>query len=129
MRKFYAQDIMSTSVVCLNCVASVRNMVQVLEETKHNGFPLVDHQERYVGLILRSQLITLLQKKDFIEDPNVRIKESFIKRLLTKFRPLNLFINLLHELILKRIILDVFLLIVFLLKLKIFLCLLIYGLI
>lgn len=70
MRKFYAQDIMSSDVVCLDSVASVQTVIQCLEETNHNGFPLIDEEKRYVGIVLRSQLITLLQKRDFIDDPN-----------------------------------------------------------
>ena len=62
---------MSTDVVCLNEVPVVQDIVRVLEETTHHGFPIVDEERRFVGLILRVQLITLLQKKAFREDANV----------------------------------------------------------
>ena len=73
MRKFYAKNIMSNPVVTLNQVAQVQDIVQVLEDTTHNGFPIRDEQNRFLGLILRTQLITLLQKRDFSHDPNVSI--------------------------------------------------------
>merc|ERR1712173_20099 len=58
---------MSSPVVSLSAIPRVQEIVKVLEETTHNGFPIRDHENRFIGLILRSQLITLLQKKDFRE--------------------------------------------------------------
>ena len=73
MRKFYAKNIMASPVITLSKVEKVQNIIKVLEETKHNGFPIIDSENRFLGLILRRQLITLLQKKDeFNTDPNVR---------------------------------------------------------
>ena len=39
--------------------------MQVLKTTTHNGYPIVNHDGTFCGLILRSQLITLLKGRDF----------------------------------------------------------------
>src|SRR5687768_14774288 len=62
MRKFKASDIMSTPVRCFKPVARVKKVIQVLKETTHNGFPIRDKQGHYTGLILRSQLVVMLEK-------------------------------------------------------------------
>ena len=79
MRKFYAKNVMSHPVVTLSAIPRVQEIVKVLEETTHNGFPIRDHENRFIGLILRSQLITLLQKKDFRESSSVGIPSRNIQ--------------------------------------------------
>jgi hypothetical protein len=39
--------------------------MQILRNCTHNGFPVVDNQNCYVGLIRRDQLIVLLKKRAF----------------------------------------------------------------
>lgn len=80
----YASEIMSHPVVVLRTVERVARIVQILTSETHNGFPVVDpgHDQteslsfgKLRGLILRHQLIVLLQNKIFNErsdlwDPN-----------------------------------------------------------
>ncbi|KAJ1526636.1 hypothetical protein ONE63_008221 [Megalurothrips usitatus] len=73
----YASEIMSHPVVVLRAVERVARIVQILSAETHNGFPVVDvgyeHQDEGIacgklrGLILRHQLIVLLQNKIFNE--------------------------------------------------------------
>lgn len=73
----YASEIMSHPVVTLKTVENVGHIVELLKCVSFNGFPVVDpptsDQEeincygRFRGLILRSQLIVLLQNKIFNE--------------------------------------------------------------
>jgi chloride channel 7 len=66
MRKFRAVDVMSRPVISFNKVERVKHVVKVLRECSHNGFPVVDSNGHFVGLILRSQLAILLNEKIFI---------------------------------------------------------------
>ncbi|KAK6643015.1 hypothetical protein RUM43_004518 [Polyplax serrata] len=74
----YASEIMSYPVVAFSVVEKVSKIINVLKTKSHNGFPVVDVDEesdggrlesggRYRGLILRSQLIVLLNNKLFNE--------------------------------------------------------------
>jgi len=72
----YASEVMSHPVVTLNPMETVGNIVDVLKSTTHNGFPVTDPPDppatgrtfgKMRGLILRSELITLLQHKIFSE--------------------------------------------------------------
>lgn len=81
----YAAEISSRDVVTLKAVEKVKTIIEALETTSHNGFPVVDldsddmnsssssssnfHRSknfgRFRGLILRWQLIILLREKVF----------------------------------------------------------------
>lgn len=71
----YATEVMSCPVVTFNSIETVGNVIDTLTSETHNGFPVVDKPistERrnygtFRGLILRSQLIIMLQHKLFIE--------------------------------------------------------------
>ncbi|XP_032667841.1 H(+)/Cl(-) exchange transporter 7 [Odontomachus brunneus] len=73
----YASEIMSHPVVTLRTVENVGHIVELLKCVTFNGFPVVDPPSsdqseistygRFRGLILRSQLIVLLQNKIFNE--------------------------------------------------------------
>ena len=75
----YATHVMSHPVVTLNTTETVGNIVDILKSTTHNGFPVVDRIQTEVtrgssrsfgkmrGLVLRSELIVLLQHKIFSE--------------------------------------------------------------
>ncbi|XP_039137139.1 LOW QUALITY PROTEIN: chloride channel protein CLC-d [Dioscorea cayenensis subsp. rotundata] len=75
MRNMTARDACKNQqVVYFSRVAKVADIVSVLRNNKHNGFPVVGHgrnQEPLVmGLILRSHLLVLLQSKiDFQNNP------------------------------------------------------------
>ncbi|XP_024938725.1 H(+)/Cl(-) exchange transporter 7 [Cephus cinctus] len=73
----YASEIMSHPIVTLKTVENVGHIVELLTCVTFNGFPVVDPPSsdeaeincygRFRGLILRSQLIVLLQNKIFNE--------------------------------------------------------------
>ncbi|KAF4520380.1 hypothetical protein B566_EDAN012885 [Ephemera danica] len=69
----YASELMSHPVITLRSVESVATVVDILKSQSHSGFPIVDVTEQgessntICGLILRSQLIVLLQNKIFNE--------------------------------------------------------------
>eukprot|EP00092_Neocalanus_flemingeri_P026252 GFUD01028453.1.p1 GENE.GFUD01028453.1~~GFUD01028453.1.p1 ORF type:complete len:759 (+),score=230.31 GFUD01028453.1:82-2358(+) len=73
----YASEVMSNQVVALSPIETVGHIVDILKTTTHNGFPVVDHPMELTdngrsfgklrGLILRSELIVLLQHKIFSE--------------------------------------------------------------
>ncbi|XP_018570923.1 H(+)/Cl(-) exchange transporter 7 [Anoplophora glabripennis] len=77
VHNIYASEVMSHPVVTLKCVENVGHIVELLKLTTYNGFPVVDPPltdqtevttyGRIRGLILRSQLIVILQKKIFNE--------------------------------------------------------------
>jgi len=75
----YASEVMSHPVVTLSPIETVGHLVDILKSTTHNGFPVVDYPMesslnsssrtfgKMRGLILRSELIVLLQHKIFSE--------------------------------------------------------------
>lgn len=69
----YASEVMSHPVICVQAIEKVSHIVHLLRTTTHNGFPVVDLTDdlnsngRIRGLILRSQLIVLLQHRLFNE--------------------------------------------------------------
>jgi chloride channel 7 len=66
LRKLTARHIMKTGhVISFRCVERVGTVYRTLRTTTHNGFPVVDDQGTFMGLILRSQLIVLLKRKIF----------------------------------------------------------------
>ncbi|KAG7302799.1 hypothetical protein JYU34_012776 [Plutella xylostella] len=76
----YASQVMSHPVFTLRTVENVAHILEVLRMVSYNGFPVVDPPltddsevttyKRLRGLILRSQLIVLLQNKIFNENAN-----------------------------------------------------------
>ncbi|VEN38135.1 unnamed protein product [Callosobruchus maculatus] len=91
VHNIYASEVMSHPVITLKCVENVGHIVELLRLTSYNGFPVVDPPlsdqsevttyGRIRGLILRSQLIVILQKKIFNEtsDDWDRIKASIFR--------------------------------------------------
>lgn len=65
MRKFRASDVMARDTVQFSRVERVEHLHHVLQHTTHNGFPVVHDDGTFAGVILRSQLITLLGHKAF----------------------------------------------------------------
>ena len=57
--------IMAQPVITLNEVEKVRRVMEVLNTTTHNGFPIVNKEGRLRGLILRKTLCTLLKLKAY----------------------------------------------------------------
>ncbi|CAD1478227.1 unnamed protein product, partial [Heterotrigona itama] len=85
----YASEIMSHPIVTLYTVENVGHIVELLKCVTFNGFPVVDPPNsdepeihsygRFRGLILRSQLIVLLQNKIFNKNPEYWEKSLSIK--------------------------------------------------
>ncbi|XP_067006232.2 H(+)/Cl(-) exchange transporter 7 [Anabrus simplex] len=78
----YASEVMSHPVVTFRAVESVGTIVDVLRTETHNGFPIVDPPQpsdqgdvkscgTFRGIILRSQLIVLLQNRIFNESVEI----------------------------------------------------------
>ncbi len=70
MRKFRASDVMARHVVQFSRVEQVEHLHHVLHRTQHNGYPVVHEDGTFAGVILRSQLITLLGHKAFQRSPS-----------------------------------------------------------
>jgi hypothetical protein len=70
MRKFRASDVMARDAVQFSRVEQVEHIHHVLHHTTHNGFPVVHDDGTFAGVILRSQLITLLGHKAFQRSPS-----------------------------------------------------------
>lgn len=69
-----AAGISSKHVVCVRMKESVKYIVAILQNTTHNGFPVVDEVDesnrasgRLQGFILRSQLVIILKRSFFVE--------------------------------------------------------------
>eukprot|EP00850_Spirogloea_muscicola_P018736 SM000175S03283 [mRNA] locus=s175:20960:28350:- [translate_table: standard] len=69
-----AEDIMSRNPIGFGKVVKVKEVLQVLKRTRHNGFPIyagIDpskprENRNLIGLILRSQLLLLLEQHSFV---------------------------------------------------------------
>ncbi|KAI5073552.1 hypothetical protein GOP47_0011565 [Adiantum capillus-veneris] len=68
MKHLTAGDVCSCPAATLSAIERVGNIVEVLRMTDHNGFPVLEMTSAPYptlhGLILRSHLLVLLQKKD-----------------------------------------------------------------
>lgn len=69
-------EIMQQNVVSFHEVEKVEDIVKVLVDTTHYGFPVIAEDGAFRGIILRNQLLVLLEQKQFIEDlSNMQITE------------------------------------------------------
>ncbi|WOK94212.1 chloride channel-like protein CLC-g isoform X1 [Canna indica] len=71
MRQLTVGDVVGGPLQMFNGVEKVSNIVHVLKTTGHNGFPVIDEppfsdSSVLFGLILRSHLLVLLKKKQFL---------------------------------------------------------------
>jgi chloride channel 7 len=57
--------IMAHPVITLNEIEKVRKVMDILNSTNHNGFPVVNREGRLRGLILRKTLCSLLKLKAY----------------------------------------------------------------
>jgi chloride channel 7 len=86
-QKLSAQHVMTFPVVVLREKETVGRIMNILQNTKHNGFPVVDGYEPDAkvvdnfgllkGFILRHQLLTLLKKKCYLFDSYLLTPEDF----------------------------------------------------
>jgi len=58
-------EIMTKSVITLNEVTKVRTVYNMLKDTRHNGFPVLNSDGQLKGMILRKTLTMLLKLKAF----------------------------------------------------------------
>lgn len=70
LRAMSAEDVMASPVRGFRCIESVERVIRALRSTSHNGFPVFERDSQGTathleGMILRSQLLVLLEKKAF----------------------------------------------------------------
>jgi len=72
-----AKDVCSKEVITFREIEHVHRVEEVLKNTLHNGFPVIKEikddsgnivEKRLIGLVLRSQLLTLLARRAFVEN-------------------------------------------------------------
>lgn len=64
-----AQDVMSTEPVCADAATTVRELAKLLDEHEISGVPVVDAQERIIGVVSRTDLIRRCTDPDFDLEP------------------------------------------------------------
>uniref|UniRef100_A0A7I4AIA6 Chloride channel protein n=1 Tax=Physcomitrium patens TaxID=3218 RepID=A0A7I4AIA6_PHYPA len=70
-----ARDIMAPDVICFREITPLAEVVRVLRETSHNGFPIIqqthgdalDLDGQLVGVMLRHQILLLLEQRAIFE--------------------------------------------------------------
>lgn len=73
MEQLHAEDLMSSPVVTFNEVESAEAIVAQLKQVSHNGFPVVRKgTQKFVGTVLRSQLLVLLKLRAFCGPEGLR---------------------------------------------------------
>eukprot|EP00041_Stephanoeca_diplocostata_P025152 m.651939 g.651939 ORF g.651939 m.651939 type:complete len:803 (+) comp22684_c0_seq2:98-2506(+) len=86
MKRFQNADVMTKDLVTTYPVARVSDVVSMLTSCTHNGFPVVvEHTEtpgtpQFLGLVLRSDLITLLQNRIWGELRNDTTDQPFLSQ-------------------------------------------------
>lgn len=60
-KSWLARDFMIKPVVTLQMFESVGKVIEILNTTSHNGFPVVDRTNRVIGMISRNHLIILIK--------------------------------------------------------------------
>ena len=63
-RKFKARHVMRANPVCLPVVVSLQQVVEILRSNDHNGFPVINARGQFIGLILRSQVISMIAVRE-----------------------------------------------------------------
>lgn len=84
-----AAEMMAPHVITFTEIVSVSEVVQVLQSTRHNGFPVIRHTEPYdegqlVGLILRHQLLLLLEQRALIEVDSDTLHQPLPQRIIER---------------------------------------------
>ena len=82
-----ADTIMSTPVFSLQPRATVKSLTLGLKSMYVHGFPVVDPNERLIGMIGREAIITLIKNKCWAHvDPNSFISDNFNQNMMEKSR-------------------------------------------
>ena len=56
---------MKTNVITFNFISRVKDVYRVLDNTGHSAFPVMNNQDRPVGLIERDALIAMIENKSW----------------------------------------------------------------
>ncbi|XP_055619852.1 H(+)/Cl(-) exchange transporter 7 isoform X2 [Toxorhynchites rutilus septentrionalis] len=74
LEREFAKNIMNQPVVCIRRREKVGYILDILQNTNHNGFPVIEDDQtnnrdngKLVGLILRSQLVVILKRSFYVE--------------------------------------------------------------
>ena len=62
-RNMTAFNIMHANVITFNFITKVREVYRMLENTEHSAFPVMNNQDRPVGLIERDAIIAMIENK------------------------------------------------------------------
>lgn len=90
-------DAMQSNVLCFNETENLERIIEILETTNHNGFPVVknygeDREHTFRGMILRKQILILLdrqlyQEKDLLrKGPSVLDFELYCRLMNSKWK-------------------------------------------
>ena len=60
-------EAMSRNVTCLRAVEKAETIEAVLNDTSHNGFPVLSKAGNFLGIVRRDQLVAMLESCVFIE--------------------------------------------------------------
>lgn len=69
-----AKDVMSKPVICMREKENALHVYKTLTSCSHNGFPIINENGNYVGIILRNQLTVLLKMKAYQQE-NLDVSE------------------------------------------------------
>ncbi|XP_059656205.1 chloride channel protein CLC-c-like isoform X1 [Cornus florida] len=84
MKHLFARDVVTGPLMTFSGVEKVETIIHALRTTGHNGFPVIDEPPfsdapELCGLVLRSHILVLLNKKNFSRD-RVLTGEENLKR-------------------------------------------------
>jgi chloride channel 7 len=70
-------DILTDSPLCLKCNEMVKDLADALNTTTYDSFPVVDENQRFLGLVKRQQVAALLESGIFSKDKISARDENF----------------------------------------------------
>ena len=71
------KHVMARNPKCLRPIERVGNVYDILSNTTHNGFPVVDKETSFFkGIVLRKQLSVLLARQDFLQEKPLRFSRT-----------------------------------------------------
>merc|ERR1712062_346701 len=76
MAKFGVKDVMSTPVRTVRDVESIQGILDVLK-FNHNGYPVLNKKDKFVGLILRSQLRILINERAYMKKSQILSEKDY----------------------------------------------------
>lgn len=90
LRTITAKDMMNDNVKYLNIRSNLRDVMELLMSTTHNGFPVVDTElrpnsdgsftyGRFRGLMNRHDIVTMIQHRLYVENNKFGVEETYPK--------------------------------------------------